>query len=84
MEDYWARSGGLLAEWPLFDLGRSVSTHSPNHGRLREGGWESKVEGVGRGLEVVERFALKKFRSVQVKWIVPLCSAPLGELCIVV
>ena len=42
-----------------FNLGRSVSTHSPNHGRLREGGWESKVEGVGRGLEVVERFALK-------------------------
>ena len=37
MEDYWARSGGLLAVGPLFNLGRSVSTRSPNHGRLRDG-----------------------------------------------
>ena len=26
-----------------FNLGRSVSTHSPNHGRLREGGWRRSL-----------------------------------------
>ena len=49
MEDYWARSGGLLAVGPLFNLGRSVSTRSPNHGRLRDGRVGiKKVKSVGR------------------------------------
>ena len=43
LEDYWVHSGGLRLMAP-FNLGRSVSTHSPYHGRLREGRVGIKIE----------------------------------------
>ena len=43
MEGYWARSGGLLAVGPLFNLGRSVSTRSPRKAEdATDDSWHSR------------------------------------------
>ena len=54
LEDYWSHGGLLGPLWRTigligpFHLGRSVSTRSPNHGRLGTGGWDQKIVGYGR------------------------------------
>ena len=66
IEDYWARSGGLLGWLAPSTSGGVFPLVSPNHGRQREGGWEKismmylvsgswkvwDVRYVGKGLSV--------------------------------
>ena len=52
-----------------FNLGRSVSTHSPYHGRLREGRAGIKIESCVRRLEA-ERVASRAL----VSWMWSLCE----------
>ena len=63
MEDYWARSGGLLAEWPLSTSGGVfplTRLYQITHG---SGGWENFQEQSDGGSEAAERGAHGRERN---------------------